>query len=334
MPVDTKSNRRGFTLIELLVVIAIIALLVGILLPALSAARLAARNAVSQVNMKSLATSVLVYGNDYKELLLNPFDPRSNYNGNPNTANPEWYSAYVPHMPGYVWRFNDAGYQTEMFAFHWAGIMLQYINPKDLRSPVQFNPADQAVIQRFNSRYPSSADLEGWLWDSSYVYSPTMWFNPERYNSATRGSITAPNQLGGVRSVRYNRVPEVTAPTAKVMLFERYDTKKKKRPGADLPPNWNNPISKPNCAFVDGSVSEIDISELTILAASSDPLVNTVYKPTNPNWNIPTSLLGIPGASDYEIYDGQENGQNGTTAWPAFFWGTRGGIKGRDVPRR
>ncbi len=333
MCVNTQTGRRGFTLIELLVVIAIIALLVGILLPALSAARTAARNAVSQVNLKSLSTSILTYSNDYREQLLNPFNPTTNYNGVAGAASPEWYSAYVPHMPGYVWRFNDSGYQTEMFAFHWAGIMLQYINPKDLRSPVQFNPADKGIIQRFNARFPSGTDLEGWLWDSSYVYSPTMWFNKERYTPATRGSITAPNQLGGLRSVRYNRVAEVTSPTAKVMLFERYDTKKNKRPGAELPPNWNNPIARPNAAFVDGSASEMDMTELTSLAASSDPLVNSVYKPTNPNWNLPTNLLQDPNIG-YEIYDGQENGQNGTLSYPAFFWGTREGIKGRDIPRR
>ncbi|MFT3684703.1 MAG: prepilin-type N-terminal cleavage/methylation domain-containing protein [Phycisphaerales bacterium] len=333
MRADTRSSRSGFTLIELLVVIAIIALLVGILLPALSAARNAARNAVSLVNLKSLSTSILTYSNDYRERLLNPFDPTTSYNGVPNTANPEWYSAYVPHMPGYVWRFNDAGFQTEMFSMHWAGIMLQYINPKDLRSAVQFNPADKSIIQRFNARFPSTTDLEGWLWDSSYMYSPTMWFNPERYNAATRGTITAPNQLGGLRSVRYNRIAEVTNPTAKVMLNERYDTKQNKRPGANLPPNWNNPIARPNCSFVDGSASEVDMQELHQLANSSDPNISGMYKPTNPNWNLPTSLLRDVSIG-YEIYDGQENGQDNTTAWPAFFWGTRGGIKGRDVPRR
>jgi prepilin-type N-terminal cleavage/methylation domain-containing protein len=338
MRVDTSLNNRGpkdrgFTLIELLVVIAIIALLVGILLPALSAARNAARNAVSQVNLKSLSTSVLTYSNDYREQLLNPFNPTTNYNGVAGAADPEWYSARVPHMAGYVWRFSDANYQTEMFAFHWAGIMLQYINPKDLRSAVQFNPADKGVIQRFNARFPSTDDLEGWLWDSSYVYSPTMWFNKERYTGATRATPTAPNQLGGLRSVRYNRVAEVAAPTAKVMMFERYDTKQNKRPGANLPPNWNNPIAHPNASFVDGSASEIDMSELTQLANSTDVNISSVYKPTNPNWNLPTSLLRDASVG-YEIYDGQENGQDGTQSYPAFFWGTKNGIKGRDVPRR
>ncbi|MEO0512683.1 MAG: prepilin-type N-terminal cleavage/methylation domain-containing protein [Planctomycetota bacterium] len=59
-----RLQRNGFTLIELLVVIAIIALLIGILLPALRGARDSARSLQCSVNVRSLATAFTLYSND------------------------------------------------------------------------------------------------------------------------------------------------------------------------------------------------------------------------------------------------------------------------------
>ena len=55
----------GFTLIELLVVVAIIALLVSILMPALSAARYQAKDVVCKSNMRQWAMMNALYAEDY-----------------------------------------------------------------------------------------------------------------------------------------------------------------------------------------------------------------------------------------------------------------------------
>ena len=66
--IGRRFEPLGFTLVELLVVIAIIGVLVALLLPAIQAAREAARRSQCANNMRQLSLAVLNYESSRKEL--------------------------------------------------------------------------------------------------------------------------------------------------------------------------------------------------------------------------------------------------------------------------
>jgi len=68
--IHLRGNQRpAFTLIELLVVIAVIAVLIGMLLPALKNARAAGRATVCMSNQRSIVSALSMYADDSKRII-------------------------------------------------------------------------------------------------------------------------------------------------------------------------------------------------------------------------------------------------------------------------
>lgn len=113
--------KRGFTLIELLVVIAIIAILAAILFPVFARAREKARQSSCLSNVKQLVLGVMMYVQDYDEVL-----PGYQFRNCP-TSGDQWHEILQPYLkntnilvcpsaanvnPGYGWNYRWMSYGT------------------------------------------------------------------------------------------------------------------------------------------------------------------------------------------------------------------------------
>jgi prepilin-type N-terminal cleavage/methylation domain-containing protein len=92
---DPQAPRqRGFTLIELLIVVAIIALLVAVVLPSMSRARLLAQRAHCQSSLRSLGLAASMYQTEFDQYV-----PVAHANIGPQSKNPwpSWRKSLLPY---------------------------------------------------------------------------------------------------------------------------------------------------------------------------------------------------------------------------------------------
>ncbi len=204
---------RGFTIVELLVVISIIALLVGILLPAIGKARDSARLRQSSSNLRQLALAHQMYASEWNDRQyqlsrddfgaygtnLNTYmmHPARNYFVPLGWANgSQWIFVQSPgvHEP-IVFQGSSAGFG--FFRIPNTPAMTQYLGGR-MYDPVWWAPKDRVLLDEMGVEecfeHPGELCLpEGgqpFYVETSYCLSPAALFSPDVF------SPPSPNGLG------------------------------------------------------------------------------------------------------------------------------------------
>jgi prepilin-type N-terminal cleavage/methylation domain-containing protein len=120
-----KKRKSGFTLVELLVVIAIIGVLVALLLPAVQAAREAARRMSCGNNIKQIALAIHNYLDNFKAF-------PTIRGGQLVTGGTQPFGANVTFYPGCPGWFNSTGWS-------WRALILPNIEQQNLNDTINYN---------------------------------------------------------------------------------------------------------------------------------------------------------------------------------------------------
>jgi prepilin-type N-terminal cleavage/methylation domain-containing protein/prepilin-type processing-associated H-X9-DG protein len=212
-------RRSAFTLIELLVVIAIIAILIGLLLPAVQKVRAAAARAKCQNNLKQIGLALHGYHDVYKCF---PYGKGPDYRGSPLTPGVPVYPRWSVHAMILPWVEQDNLYKSIDFNYPpetpgMGGVinfMPAYQNPNRVNAaacrtvvPLYLCPADPA---------PQPAD---WPGQNNYLGNLGAQFLCDL--SEKLPSTAAPNESpnGIFYYLSAVRITDITDGTSNTALF-------------------------------------------------------------------------------------------------------------------
>ncbi len=338
-----RSGSRAFTLIELLVVIAIIALLIGILLPAIGKARLDGQRTVSLSNLHQNSLYMGWYSQDQKEEFLNPFATTNNplsagWDDRCVVFEPLSIAQRNGHAPwAYAWDYG-AGVQsnqgTETYSYHWLSHMLFGDSDISSRAISGFAPADRAMTTFMRELQSGNAQTDySWIFPVSYWYPPVFWQDHARRFSVANGNSRPTASGANNFYIRRNRISDVIVSSKKVLMFERGDFYSKDR--SSRMKQWNTPNAKVQVCMVDLSAKPVAMADViarttTNLGALVPSQQGELLAPQG-TWNPGAQELqyffeftGDPARSTFQF--------DITPPKPAYFFATRLGIKGIDVP--